>query len=402
MSDTKYEVDLLSRLVSLDTDSNEKKNYRECSELLLNEANKLGLGAEILDGKVVLKDDNRPRPNVVIDLNKGSDTTLLLVTHYDIVPPGEGWTHNPFKLTVENGKAYGRGASDDKGGVVSCFGALAKLKDDESADVNVKLIVTCDEEVGGEGGIEYLTDVVKIRGDAALVIDSGPEFLSCGASGVIWGRIRVKGKQGHAGYPHKAVNAIDQALKIVSSLQQYKKKLISERTSKLAAPPDSPKKNIWRRLSVTMIHAGEKENIIPGECDVRFDLRTLPDEDIEKVRVTTERFIKNEVRRKRVDADFQVIHTMPGYFTSPTHPLIASLKEATKKVAAEQLPIAADLGGNDGTYLAKVKIPVACFGPLREGTNYHGVDEFVHLKDLSLVRDVLVNLCRRAREKLKK
>jgi succinyl-diaminopimelate desuccinylase len=303
---------------------------------------------------------------------------------------------------VENGKAYGRGASDDKGGVVSCFGALAKLKDDESADVNVKLIVTCDEEVGGEGGIEYLTDVVKIRGDAALVIDSGPEFLSCGASGVIWGRIRVKGKQGHAGYPHKAVNAIDQALKIVSSLQQYKKKLISERTSKLAAPPDSPKKNIWRRLSVTMIHAGEKENIIPGECDVRFDLRTLPDEDIEKVRVTTERFIKNEVRRKRVDADFQVIHTMPGYFTSPTHPLIASLKEATKKVAAEQLPIAADLGGNDGTYLAKVKIPVACFGPLREGTNYHGVDEFVHLKDLSLVRDVLVNLCRRAREKLKK
>jgi succinyl-diaminopimelate desuccinylase len=400
MSDLEYEVDLLSRLVSLDTNSNEKRNYKECSQLLLNEAKKLGLSAEIFDGKAVLKGDDRPRPNVVIDLNKNSNTTLILLTHYDIVPPGEGWTRDPFKLTVENGKAYGRGASDDKGGVVTCFGALAKLKDDELANTNVKLIVTCDEEVGGEGGIEYLTDVVKIRGDAALVVDSGPEYVSCGASGVIWGKILVRGRQGHAGYPHKAVNAIDEAIKIVSSLQQYKKKLTTEKISKLPAPPDSPKKNVWRRLSVTMIHAGDKENIIPGECDVRFDLRTLPDEDIEKVRVSTESFIKHEARKKGVDIDYQVIHVMPGYFTNPTHPLITSLNEATKKIGAEQLPVAADLGGNDGTYLAKVKIPVACFGPLREGTNYHGVDEFVHLKDLSLVRDVLVNLCRGGREKL--
>jgi succinyl-diaminopimelate desuccinylase len=402
MSDLEYEIDLLSKLVSLDTDSNEKRNYQECSELLLNEAKKLGLGAQILDGKVVLKGDNRPRPNVVIDLNKNSDTTLLLVTHYDIVPPGEGWTHNPFKLTLDNGRAYGRGSSDDKGGVVSCFGALAKLKDDEKADINVKLIVTCDEEVGGEGGIEYLTDVIKIRGDAAIVIDSGPEYVSCGASGVIWGKINVKGKQGHAGYPHRAVNAIDGALKIVSSLQQYQKKLTDEKISKLTAPPDSPRKNVWRRLSVTMIHAGEKENIIPGECDVRFDLRTLPDEDIEKVKLETEKFIGSEARKKGIDIEYDVIHTMPGYYTNPTHPLITSLKEATKRVTDEKLSIAADLGGNDGTYLAKVNIPVACFGPLREGTNYHGIDEFVHLKDLSFVRDVLVNLCQGARQKLKK
>jgi succinyl-diaminopimelate desuccinylase len=402
MSGLEYEVDLLSRLVSLDTDSNEKRNYQECSQLLLNEAKKLGLGAQIFDGKVVLKGDSRPRPNVVIDLNKNSSTTLLLVTHYDVVPPGEGWTHNPFKLTVEDGKAYGRGASDDKGGVVTCFGALAKLKDDELTDINVKLIVTCDEEVGGEGGIEYLTDVIKIRGDAALIVDSGPEYVSCGASGVIWGKITVRGKQGHAGYPHKAVNAIDEALKIVSSLQQYKKKLTAEKISKLPAPPDSPKKNVWRRLSVTMIHAGDKENIIPGECDVRFDLRTLPDEDIEKVRLSTESFIKREARKKGVDIDYNVIHEMPGYYTNPTHPLIRSLNEATKKVEGEQLQVAADLGGNDGTYLAKVNVPVACFGPLREGTNYHGVDEFVYLKDISLVRNVLVNLCRGAREKLTK
>jgi succinyl-diaminopimelate desuccinylase len=401
MADVDYELELLSKLVSLDTDSNEKRNYEECSSLISDEARKIGLDAEILDGKVILKDDNRPRPNVIISLDKHSDTTLLLVTHYDIVPPGEGWSHDPFKVTIEDDKAYGRGASDDKSAIVACLGALAKIREDSSADINVKLIVTCDEEVGGEAGIEYLTDNVKIKGDAALVVDSGPEFVSCGASGIIWGKLKIRGKQGHAGYPHKAVNAIEEALKIISSLQEYRKKLYSKK-SKLAPPPDSPERHIWRRLSVTMIHAGEKENIIPGECEVRFDLRALPDEDIEELRSATAAYIAAEANKKGVNLDFEVIHIMTGYYTEPTHQLVRSLGEAVKKTSGLDLPVCADLGGNDGSFLARVNIPVACFGPLREGTNYHGVDEFVHLKDITFVRDVIVNMCQDGRRKLKK
>lgn len=395
-----FELKLLTRLVGLDTDSNEKRNYAECCQAISDEAKRVGLAAQILDGKSVLKNDERPRPNVVVTLDKGSDTTLILVTHYDIVPPGGGWVHDPFKVTVEEDKAYGRGASDDKGAIVACIGALAKLREDVSADVNVKLLVTCDEECGGEAGIEYLMNNVNIRGDAALVIDSGPEFVSCGASGVIWGKMKIKGKQGHAGYPHKAVNAIDEAIKVISSLQEYRKKLNS-RKSKLAPPPYSPGKRIWRRLSVTMIHAGEKENIIPGECEIRFDLRALPEEDIDELKNVTQDYITNEARKKGVDATFEVIHILPGYYTDPGHPLVRSLGEAARKVSGLELPVCADLGGNDGSFIAKVSIPVACFGPLREGTNYHGIDEFVHLKDIEFVRDVIVDLCHDGRKKLK-
>jgi succinyl-diaminopimelate desuccinylase len=401
MADTDYELELLTKLVSLDTDSNEKRNYVECSKVISDEAKRIGLDVEILDGRTVLKNDDRPRPNVVISLNKNSDTTLILVTHYDIVPPGEGWTHDPFKITVEDGKAYGRGSSDDKSAIVACFAALAKLKEDESADVNLKLLVTCDEEVGGDAGIEYLTNIVKIKGDAALIVDSGPEFVSCGASGVIWGKLKIKGKQGHAGYPHKAVNAIEEALKIISSLQEYRKKLYSKK-SRLAPPPDSPEKRIWRRLSVTMVHAGEKENIIPGECEVRFDLRALPEDDIDELKSATADFIASEARKKNVDTSFEIVHTISGYYTEPGHPLVRSLAEAVKKVLGQELPICADLGGNDGSFLAKIQIPVACFGPLREGTNYHGLDEFVHLSDIAFVRDVIVNMCQDGRRKLKK
>lgn len=402
MNNFDYELKLLSTLVELDTDSNEKRNYEECSGFISDEAKKMGLGVEILDGRAVLKGDNRPRPNVIINLDKGSDTTLLLVTHYDIVPPGQGWAHDPFKLTIEGDKAYGRGAADDKGSIVSCFGALAKLVDDTATDVNVKLVVTCDEEVGGEAGIEFLTQKAGIRADAALVIDSGPEYVSCGASGVLWGKIKVKGKQGHAALPHKAKNAIDEALKMVSSLQEYRKKITSERKSKIPAPPDSPQKNLWRRLSVTMMHAGEKENVIPGECDVRFDLRALPDENFDEIKSRTEKFVTSEAQKKGVDATYEVVHATPGYFTDLRHPLISSLRDAVKKITGEELAVAADLGGNDGAFLAKVGVPVACFGPLREGTNYHGLDEYVGLGDIALTRDVIVALCQEGRRKLKK
>jgi succinyl-diaminopimelate desuccinylase len=400
MAEVDYELELLSRLVSLDTDSNEKRNYEECCQVIVDEAKSIGMDAQILDGRIVLKNDEKPRPNVLVTLDKNSDTTLILVTHYDIVPPGEGWTHDPFKVTVENDKAYGRGTSDDKGSIVACLGALAKLKGDASADINVKLLVTCDEEVGGEAGIEYLMNNVKIKGDAALIIDSGPEFVSCGASGVIWGKIKVKGKQGHAGYPHKAVNAIDEAVKIMSSLQDYKKKL-SSRKSKLAPPPDSPQNRIWRRLSVTMIHAGDKENVIPGECEIRFDLRAIPEEDIDELKNATQVFILNEAEKKGVDVSLEFTHVLSGYYTDPDHPLVKSLGEAVRRVSGVALPVCADLGGNDGTFVAKVHIPVACFGPLREGTNYHGIDEFVHLKDIGFVRDVLVDMCQGGRSKLK-
>jgi succinyl-diaminopimelate desuccinylase len=279
---------------------------------------------------------------------------------------------------------------------------LTKLIDDRSTDVSVKLIVTCDEEVGGEAGIEFLTEKVGLRGDAAIIIDSGPEYVSCGASGVLWVKMIVKGKQGHAAYPHKATNAIDEALKIVSSLEEYRKRITAERKSRIPAPPGSPQKTIWRRLSVTMIHAGEKENVIPGECDLRFDLRCLPDEDFEEIKAKTQKFVMSEAKKKGVDLDYEVIHPITGYYTDLSHPLITSLGDAARKVMGKELSVAADLGGNDGAFLAKVGVPVACFGPLREGTNYHGIDEYVVLSDIALVRDIIVALCQEGRRKLKK
>ncbi len=103
-----YEIEVLSKIVSTNTDAESKLGYRECAEVIAEEARKLGLSVSIYDS-VELATDGKHRPNVVARLNVNSNHTVSLVTHYDIVPAGAGWSSDPFKLKVVDGKAYGRG-----------------------------------------------------------------------------------------------------------------------------------------------------------------------------------------------------------------------------------------------------------------------------------------------------
>lgn len=212
-------------------------------------------------------------------MDSGSDVTLLLESHFDVVPSGPDWTYPPYKLTLRNGKAFGRGTADNKAGIAAAIGAM-RLLNKENWDINLKLIASVDEEIGGRYGVDYVLSDYGLRGDAALVLDADPENLYLGANGLIWGKITVKGKQGHAGYSYKAKNAIVETINLLSALDVYKKR-VEKKESFLHAPPEAPKQNIWGRFNVTVIKAGEKENIIPGICEVRFDRRLLPEESIE-------------------------------------------------------------------------------------------------------------------------
>jgi succinyl-diaminopimelate desuccinylase len=336
----------------------------------------------------------------VITLDSDSDVTLLLESHFDVVPPGEGWRYSPFKLTVEGEKAYGRGSSDNKSGIAAALGAMRKLSKNHDLDVNIKLLASVDEEVGGKYGIDYVVSGCGVTGDAALVLDAGSERLFLGASGVIWGKLIVKGKQGHAGYPFKAKNAIDEALRLISELKSYRE-VVEQKSSILKAPPNTPRNHIWGRFNVTMIKAWEKENIIPGTCEVRFDRRLIPEESVEEAE--SELFIFLEAARNEsgCNASLEIINKLPGYLTNPDHVFIRTVSRMIEKTLGTSLTAAGELGGNDGSFFAKNGIPVVCFGPARIDTRYHGKDEFVHLEDLKNVRDLVVNLGKAGREEIK-
>jgi len=386
------ELDFLSRLVEINSDANLKSGYVECADLIRKEADNIGLKTEVHDSGD-LSSDKKPRPNVVARLDSGAKQTILLSAHYDVVPAGAGWQHEPFKLTVEGGKAYGRGAADDKASLAAAIGALRELKETKQR-ANVVLLASPDEEVGGELGLGYLVNHIKVRGDAAVIVDAAPTIISIGASGILWGKISVKGKQGHAGYPHTAENALERAIPLIASISKYAN--VRERVrSKIDSPPGSPRKRIWGRFSVTMLHAGTKENIIPGDCEARFDLRVCPDEDYERAQKQFTRYFERMRSLYKVNATLEyTLQNSSNYLTDPKHPLVTRFSKAAEKAFGRRLPVAGELGANDGHFFAKVGIPVVCFGPIRDECNFHGVDEFVYLKDIELVKRTLVNLIR--------
>lgn len=397
MSSLEYEISLLSRLVEVDTESVAKKGYEECATLIVEEAKRNSLDFEIIDGEKGAK-DGLPRPNVIITLDSGSDITLLLESHFDIVPPGPNWTYPPFKLTVKDGKAYGRGTADNKSGIAAAIGAMRQLRM-EDMDINLKLIAGVDEEIGGRYGVDYVLTDYGLKGDAALVVDAGLERLYLGASGVLWGTITIEGKQGHAGYPFKARNAINEAIKMVEALEPYRTS-VEEKTSFLNAPPEAPREHVWGRFSVTMIKGGEKENVIPGTCEIRFDRRLLPEEPIEEAEEELGNFFQDAVEKTGCKATLEITNKLPGYHTSKDTIFVQTVADALNETLGESLPYAAELGGNDGSFFAKNNIPVICFGTIRADTCYHGIDEFVHLKDLQTVKDLIVRLGKIKRDKI--
>ncbi|MBA7673311.1 putative succinyl-diaminopimelate desuccinylase [subsurface metagenome] len=393
-----YEIDLLSRLVEINTESVPKKGYDECASIIIEEAKNNSLEWEIMNGEKGAK-DGLSRPNVIVTLDSGSDTTLLLESHFDVVPPGTGWKYPPFKLTVEDGKAYGRGTADNKAGIAAVMGAMIQLRK-EKLDINLKLVAGVDEEIGGRYGVDYVMSDWGLKGDAALIVDAGPESLFLGASGIIWGKVTVKGKQGHAGYPFEAKNAIDEAMKLLGEFEHYRE-LVEQKESTLNAPPGAPKKFVWGRYSVTMIRAGEKENVIPGTCEFRFDRRLLPEEPIEQAESELMDFFQKALDETGCEASLELVNRQQGYHTPEDLVFVQTVSENIRKTTGQTLPYAAELGGNDGSFFAKNGIPVVCYGTIRSDTRYHGVDEFVYLQDMKNTRNLIINLGKVPRDKIR-
>ncbi|MGD2072113.1 MAG: M20/M25/M40 family metallo-hydrolase, partial [Candidatus Thorarchaeota archaeon] len=215
-----WEENFLREIVELDTNSEEKKNYNECAKIIMRYCKEAGLKVEVFDSK----HDDKPQPNIVASMDTDAKRTVLLCTHYDVVPAGdvEAWTKPPFKLTIEGDKAYGRGTTDNKGNVVACISAAKELITKGTAKINWKILISPNEEIGGEWGIDYLMNgPPKVRGDFAIVVDSGPAYVSIGASGVVAGTITVHGTQGHAGYPFKFNNAIHLSIPLLQVMLNY-------------------------------------------------------------------------------------------------------------------------------------------------------------------------------------
>ena len=223
--------------------------------------------------------------NLVVRRKYGVGKTILLNAHGDVVPPGEGWTHDPYGGEIENGKIYGRAAAVSKCDFSTYAFAVRALEAvDKPSTGSVELLFTYDEEFGGEVGPAWLLNKKIIHPD--LMIAAGFSYQVITAhNGCLQLEVTVHGKMAHAAIPDSGVDALQAAVLILSALYEqnalYKK--ITSNVEGISHP----------YLNVGMIEGGTNTNVIPGRVSFKVDRRMIPEENPSEVEATLHRIIED-------------------------------------------------------------------------------------------------------------
>lgn len=224
-----------------------------------------------------------PRTNVLGHREYGDGPTLHFTGHFDVVPAGADWTRDPYDPVVEDGKLYGRGASDMKSGIAASLLAVDAL---EAADVDlagtITQSMTVDEETGGFTGLGYLVDEGYVsETDYCIYTECFDSTRVClGHRGVLKFEVTANGKQSHGCMAHDGQNAITAMHDFLGRIDEYRETLHTRTTDLPVTPPESRHADI----SATMIDAGYSENVVPDRCTATFYRVLVPGESVADAR----------------------------------------------------------------------------------------------------------------------
>ncbi|WP_461865746.1 M20 family metallo-hydrolase [Thermococcus sp.] len=332
---------------------------------------------------------NGVRPSILAYYygEKGEDSPRLwILTHLDVVPPGEGWTvTEPFKPLIRDGKVYGRGSEDNGQSLVSSLYAVKALMNlGIRPKRTVILAFVSDEETGSKYGVEWLMrehPELFRKDDLVLVPDGGNSdgsFIEVAEKSILWLKVKVKGKQVHASMPDKGLNAHRVALDFAYHLDKLLHEKYSER-DELFEPPVST-------FEPTMVrNPADSPNIAPGEHEVVFDCRILPKYRIDEILKDAERLaeeVKEKYRQENLpEVEFEVLQRMDAPEpTDPNSEIVKLLQEALKKLRGKEAKVGGIGGGTFAAYFRKLGIPAVVWATLDETA--HQPNEYAWIKNL--------------------
>jgi len=227
----------------------------------------------------------------------GSGRTIALNAHGDVVPPGEGWSHDPYGARIVDGKLYGRAAAVSKCDFSTFTYALRALeavaKPSKGA---VELHFTYDEEFGGLLGPGWLLEKGLTKPD--LMVAAGFSYeVVVAHNGCLQMEITVHGKMAHAAVPHTGVDALQATVAIMNDL--YAENTAYQKVCSKVAGIKHPYLNIGR------IEGGTNTNVIPGKVLLKIDRRMIPEENPVEVEAHIRQVIANAVERFNSERDYQ-------------------------------------------------------------------------------------------------
>jgi acetylornithine deacetylase/succinyl-diaminopimelate desuccinylase-like protein len=266
------EVRFLQELVRVPTDTPPGDNAphaERTAELLRG----FGFSPEMhpVPAELVRSRGMRSVTNVIVRRAHGAGATIALNAHGDVVPPGEGWTHDPYGAEIADGKLYGRAAAVSKSDFATYTFALRALESLAAPIAGtVELHFTYDEEFGGELGPGWLLSEGLTRPDYVVAAGFSHEIVTA-HNGCLQLEVTVHGKAAHAAIPQSGVDALQAAVAILDRLYALNR---GYRATRSTVPGIT-----HPYLNVGWIEGGSNTNVVPGKVVLRLDRRMIPEED---------------------------------------------------------------------------------------------------------------------------
>lgn len=388
-------VQLTRDLIRIPTVNPPGDAYTPCAEFIGDRLRRRGFDVEYVRGVGAAGDSDRfPRTNVIARYEgKGPGPCVHFNSHIDVVAAGGGWSVDPFAAEVRDGKVYGRGACDMKGGLAASIIAVEALIDSGiSFPGAIEISGTVDEESGGYGGVGYLAAkgyFSKPRVDHVIIPEPlNVDRVCIGHRGVWWSEIETYGRTAHGSMPFLGNCAVRHMGEVLHRIEHDLIPRLAGKRTKMPVVPEGARAST---ININSIHGGLAEEfeglpspMVPDSCRMVIDRRYLIEEDPE------------EVRREIVDILEALHRDRPGFayslrdvlsfeptMTDPDAPVVRAVSAEIERVLGYPAQQVVSPGTYDQKHIVRV-------GHLKDCIAYgpgildlaHQPDEFVVIEDM--------------------
>ena len=282
--------------------------------------------------------------------------TVALNAHGDVVPPGEGWTHDPYGAEIVDGRLYGRAAAVSKSDFASFTFALRALEAvARPAKGAVELHFTYDEEFGGELGPGWLLRHGLTRPDLLIAAGFSYEVVTA-HNGCLQMEVTLHGVASHAAFPHTGVDALQAANRLLTALYAHND-VLRQRRSQVAGITHP-------YLNVGRIEGGSNTNVVPGRVTLKLDRRMIPEEDAAAVEAELTALIEREVARSpgvRLERR-RLLLALPLQPLPGNAPLVDAIRRHAEAVFGEAIPVKGTPLYTDARLYGATGVPAVIYG----------------------------------------
>ncbi len=310
------------------------------------------------------------RANIVVHIgSSGHKKALFIAAHLDVVDPGQAqWRYPPFEGCEHDGRIYGRGAADMKGPIAAVMAAITEiLQAGHKLNGDFIFLGAAGEETDSSGAKRFMRDITgKLPPPAGVVICEPTDFdIVTAHRGMLWLRITTKGKTAHGSMPHLGINAIGKMKKMLDVLESYS-----------IRAPQHPLLGT-NSISLNTIHGGKSINVVPDECAITLDIRTLPGQSHDLIIADLKNKLDDiKMHDDDFDARIDIVRSVEAMETDTASSFVCEFCETVGISDTKAVDFT-----TDGPHFVPLGVPIVIFGP---GKSHlcHQPDEYIEIADL--------------------